>query len=79
MGGISITQTGDFNKVQKGLNSLLDRDYLNVISHYGQMGVQALRAATPVDTGLAASGGRAGTEPQIVAINAHANHPPANY
>lgn len=53
--GVYFTQKGDFNKAQKWLNSLLDRDYLNVLSHYGQMGVNALRAATPVDSGLAAS------------------------
>lgn len=55
MGAVYFTQKGDFNKVQKWLNSLLNKDYLNVLSHYGQMGVSALRAATPVDSGLAAS------------------------
>lgn len=55
MGAIYFTQKGDFNKVQKWLNSLLDKEYLNVISIYGQKGVEALRAATPVDSGLAAS------------------------
>ena len=53
--GIYFTQKGDFNKVQKWLNSLLNKEYLNVLSIYGQKGVEALRAATPVDTGLAAS------------------------
>ena len=53
--GITITQKGDFNKLEKWLNSLLNREYLNVLSQYGQMGVEALRAATPIDTGLAAS------------------------
>lgn len=55
MGAIYFTQKGDFNKVQKWLNSLLNKDYLNVLSIYGQKGVNALRAATPVDSGLAAS------------------------
>lgn len=55
MGAIYFTQKGDFNKVQKWLNSLLNKDYLNVLSTYGQKGVNALRAATPVDSGLAAS------------------------
>ena len=55
MGAIYFTQKGDFNKVQKWLNSLLNKDYLNVLSIYGQKGVNALRAATPVNSGLAAS------------------------
>ena len=55
MGAVYFTQKGDFNKVQKWLNSLLNKDYLNVLSQYGQKGVNALRAATPVDSGLAAS------------------------
>lgn len=53
--GVYFTHKGDFNKVEKWFNSLLNRDYLNVLSAYGQMGVQALRSATPRDTGLAAS------------------------
>lgn len=55
MGAIYFTQKGDFNKVQKWLNSLLNKEYLNILSIYGQKGVEALRAATPVDSGLAAS------------------------
>lgn len=55
MGLIYFTQKGDFNKVQKWLNSLLNKDYLNLLSQYGQMGVNALVAATPVDSGLAAA------------------------
>ena len=53
--GVTITQKGDFNKVEKWLNSLMNRDYLNVINEYGRRGVEALRAVTPVDSGLAAS------------------------
>lgn len=53
--GVYITQKGDFNKVEKWLNSLMNRDYLNVINEYGRRGVEALKAATPVDSGLAAS------------------------
>ena len=56
--GVTITQKGDFNKVEKWLNSLLHRDYLNVLAKYGQMGVDALRSATPIDTGLAANSWR---------------------
>ena len=53
--GVYFTHKGDFNKVEKWLNSLMNKDYLNVLSFYGQMGVEALRRATPLDTGLAAS------------------------
>lgn len=53
--GVSFTHKGDFNKVEKWLNSLLHLDYLNMLDMYGRMGVDALRAATPIDTGLASS------------------------
>lgn len=53
--GVYFTQRGDFNTTEKWLNSLMDKNYLNIISRYGQMGVNALRAATPIDSGLAAS------------------------
>lgn len=53
--GVSFTHKGDFNKVEQWLNRLLNMDYLNMLSMYGEMGVNALRAATPVDTGLASS------------------------
>lgn len=53
--GVYFTHKGDFNNVEKWFNSLLNREYLNVLSYYGQMGVQALRSATPKDTGLAAT------------------------
>lgn len=53
--GVTFTQKGDFNKVEAWLNKLLKKDYLNMLSEYGRRGVEALRAATPVDSGLAAS------------------------
>lgn len=55
MGAISITQQGDFSKTEKYFKYLLDQKYLDILTKYGQRGVEALRAATPVDTGLAAS------------------------
>ena len=55
MGAIYFTQKGDFSKTEKYFKSLLDADYLKILDKYGQKGVEALRAATPVDTGLAAS------------------------
>lgn len=56
--GIYFTHKGNFNKVEKWFNSLLNMDYLNMLSQYGEKGVVALRAATPIDTGLAASSWR---------------------
>ena len=49
-----ITSTGDFSKTLKFLNRLQDKEYLNVLSKYGKRGVEALKAATPKDTGTTA-------------------------
>lgn len=53
--GVYFTQKGDFSKTDKYFKSLLDKDYLQILDRYARLGVEALRAATPVDTGLAAS------------------------
>ena len=53
--GVYFTQKGDFSNTEKYFNSLLKKDYMAIFDKYGQMGVDALRQATPVDTGLAAS------------------------
>lgn len=55
MGAITFSHRGDFSKTERFFNFLLRRDYLNILDKYGKMGVEALRAATPVDTGLLAS------------------------
>lgn len=55
MGLITFSQKGDFSKSRKFFNRLLSMEYLNVLEKYGQMGVAALSAATPVDTGKTAS------------------------
>lgn len=52
---ISIKQKGDFKKTEKFLKKSLGRDYRNVLEKYGQFGVEALSAATPVDSGKTAS------------------------
>lgn len=46
---------GDFNTLEKYLKKSLGKNYRDVLDQYGQMGVQALAAATPVDTGKTAS------------------------
>lgn len=52
---ISIKQRGDFKKTEKFLKKSFGRDYLSILEKYGQQGVSALSAATPVDTGLTVS------------------------
>lgn len=51
---ITFKQTGRFTKTMKFFNHALKRDYLNILDKYGQMGVEALREATPVNSGLTA-------------------------
>ena len=49
--GVHITCSGDLSKTFKFLNRLQNKDYLNVLAEYGRRGIEALKAATPVDTG----------------------------
>ena len=46
---------GSFSNLEKFLNKIKGKNYLNILHKYGQEGVAALAAATPVDTGLTAS------------------------
>ena len=55
MKGIYFTHKGDFSKTEEYFKSLMRKDYLKILETYGQRGVDALMAATPVDSGLAAS------------------------
>lgn len=52
---INFKQSGNFKKTEKFLKKSFGRDYLNVLEKYGQEGVAALSAATPIDTGLTAT------------------------
>lgn len=52
--GIQVTTSGDFSKTYEFLNRLQKRSYIHVLREYGQKGVEALRSATPVDTGKTA-------------------------
>lgn len=54
MGAIYFRNKGNFEKVTDYFKKLLGRDYLAILDKYGQMGVDALRQATPVDSGLTA-------------------------
>ena len=56
MNGISFTSKGDFSKTFKFLNNITKGKYLrSILEKYGQRGVAALSASTPVKTGLTAS------------------------
>ena len=52
---ITLTQTDGFSKANKFLERLLNKVKLGDLDRYGRRGVEALAAATPKDTGLAAS------------------------
>lgn len=52
---ISIRQRGDFKKTEKLLKKSLGKNYRNVLEKYGQQGVRALAAATPVESGETAA------------------------
>lgn len=52
---ITIKSKGNFKKTDSLLAKILKRDYVTVLTKYGQLGVEALRNATPVDTGLTAN------------------------
>ncbi len=51
---ITIKQKGDFKKLNRYLERLLNVIKRGELNKYGRMGVDALMAATPVDTGKTA-------------------------
>lgn len=51
---IGITSRGDDKKTRAALERLMRGDIFSDLDKYGKMGVQALSAATPIDTGMAA-------------------------
>ena len=52
---IGFRQKGDFSKATRYLERVRQAAKLKILENYGQMGVDALSSATPVDTGLTAS------------------------
>jgi len=52
---LSITSTGSWGRTDAFLRSMQRLDILGILRQYGQEGVSALSAATPLDTGLAAA------------------------
>lgn len=49
---IKVTSDGDFKKTEDYLERVLGNDIFSVLHRYGALGVRALSAATPEDTGL---------------------------
>lgn len=54
MGGITFRHKGNFKKAEKFFNRVLKRNYRNILAKYGQMGVDALKEATPSNSGKTA-------------------------
>ena len=52
---ISYRTRGDLSKTDTFLTRLLKQDLKSILNKYGQLGVEALSAATPVDTGKTAA------------------------
>lgn len=52
---ISYSYSGDFKWTKNFLANLKKRNFINKLDKYGQMGVDALREATPKDTGKTAN------------------------
>lgn len=52
---ITYTHKGDLPKTESFLKKLMKQDLTSILHKYGKLGVSALAAATPVDTGKTAS------------------------
>lgn len=48
---ISVTQKGNFKKTDRFLSGLIGLHYRRKLDHYGKRGVEALKRATPKDSG----------------------------
>ena len=55
---ITFRQSGDFSRLRKYLSKAIDSVTMAHLQKYGEMGVEALKAATPVDSGVTASAWR---------------------
>lgn len=51
---VNFEVSGGFTKTERFLNRMKRREYLNALDEFGRDGVQALRNATPVDSGATA-------------------------
>ena len=48
---ISVTQKGNFKKTNRFLHNIIEHHYMNRMRYYGELGVEALKKATPQDSG----------------------------
>ena len=55
---ITFESAGSFNNTEKFLQNMSKQDMYKTLEHYGKEGVDALRAATPVDSELTAASWR---------------------
>lgn len=53
--GIRVKQHGNFNNLERFLKKVSDKDYLSRFAKYGEMGLKALKEATPERSGLTAA------------------------
>lgn len=53
--GMRIKTKGNFNKLEKYLKKANEFDPMPILERYGEIGVEELRNATPVRTGLTAA------------------------
>lgn len=51
---IRVSSSGDFGKTRSFLDKLKNQDLFRELNRYGRIGVEALAAATPRDTGTTA-------------------------
>lgn len=52
---ITVSQSGDFHNLEQFLKNAERGDYLKVLERFGRMGVDALSAATPIESGTTAN------------------------
>lgn len=52
---IRLTQKGDFSKLNRYLERVKEVEKIGDLNKYGRQGVEALKAATPVDSGETAN------------------------
>lgn len=52
---ITVSQSGDFRNLEQFIKNAERGEYLKVLERFGRMGVDALSAATPVESGVTAS------------------------
>lgn len=52
---LSLSSRGDLKNVQRFLERALNKDYMSILHKYGQIGVQQLSGATPLETGETAT------------------------